>query len=122
MSKIPKEGFFLLQDVIKGKWKSSLLQHMNAGSKRPKDLLSLCHGISTKVLNEQLKQLKQDGLVERIVFPEEVPVKVEYSLTKYGKQFVPLLYQLCELGEAHAKRRDLPVKEIIYLEEDNQNL
>ena len=114
MSKIPQEGFFLLQDVIKGKWKSPILQYLNMGSKRPKELLDLCTGISTKVMNEQLTQLKKDGLIERIVFPEEVPVKVEYSLTDYGKQFIPLLHQLCELGEAHAKKHNLAIKETNY--------
>ena len=112
-----QEGFFILQNIIKGKWKSPLLQYLNAGNKRPKDLLQLCAGISTKVLNEQLKQLTQDGLITRLVYPNEIPIKVEYALTLYGQEFIPLLEQLCEFGVSHGKKFQLPIKEPDYLQD-----
>lgn len=121
MNKQPQEGFFILQKLIKGKWKSPLIQHLNSGNKRPKELLILCQGISAKVLNEQLKQLEQDGLVTRHVFPEAIPIKVEYSLTSYGSSFIPTLIQLCELGEQHAQKNQFPLKNITYGKEDHHS-
>ena len=50
------------------------------------------------MLAQQLRELEQDGLVNRVVYPV-VPPKTEYSLTEYGKTLAPILDALCIWGE-----------------------
>lgn len=103
MSEI-KTGFDVIQNIISGKWKSIILYHLGYENKRTKDLLQICEGVSHKVLNEQLKQLQMDGLINRTVFPEVIPIKVEYSLTSYGRSFLPLLKDMCDRGDIHFQK------------------
>lgn len=98
-------GFDVVQNMISGKWKSIILYQLGAGKKRTKDLLQICEGVSHKVLNEQLKQLQQDGLIQRTVYAEEVPIKVEYALTDYGRSFLPLLKEMCDTGDQHLQKQ-----------------
>lgn len=77
-------------ETIRGKWKAVLLCHLGDGEKRFLELQRITGGISQKVLNEQLKGLEQDGLVEKIVYPE-VPPRVEFFLTEKGKELYPAL-------------------------------
>ncbi len=104
MNKI-NTGFDAVQNIISGKWKSIILYQLGHGKKRTKDLLKICEGVSHKVLNEQLKQLQQDGLINRAVYAEEVPIRVEYTLTDYGRTFLPLLKELCDAGDKHLERK-----------------
>jgi DNA-binding HxlR family transcriptional regulator len=53
------------------------------------------YGISNKVLSERLKVLETDGYLNRKMYPE-VPIRVEYSLTEFGKKYVERLIQLTE--------------------------
>ena len=57
-------------------------------------------GISPKMLTKQLRELEEDGLVLRVVYPE-VPPKVEYSLTSFGKTVIPVLDSLCHWGSEY---------------------
>jgi DNA-binding HxlR family transcriptional regulator len=52
------------------------------------------------MLTKQLRELEQDGLVARKVYPQ-VPPKVEYSLTASGKTLIPIIDMLCEWGSEH---------------------
>ncbi|HVY67970.1 MAG TPA: helix-turn-helix domain-containing protein, partial [Patescibacteria group bacterium] len=56
-----------------------------------------------KMLSQELKEMENDGLVLRKVFPE-VPPKVEYSLTPYGKSLEPILKSMSEWGQKHKAR------------------
>lgn len=77
-------------DLIRGKWKAVILCHLNRGPKRFLELQRITHGVSQKILTERLRDLEEDGLVERIVYAQ-VPPKVEYILTPKGKEIVPAL-------------------------------
>lgn len=77
-------------DLIRGKWKSVILCHLNEGPKRFLELQRMTCGISQKVLNERLKQLEDDGLVFKTTYPE-VPPRVEFELTEMGKEIFPAL-------------------------------
>ncbi len=90
-------------DVIGGKWKLYLLWHLREETKRYGELKRSTKGITEKMLIQQLRELESDRLVERKVYPE-IPPKVEYSLTPYGKTFVPILRLLNSWGLDHIKK------------------
>ena len=70
--------------IIGNKWKLLIIRNLLAGPQRFTDLLNSVDGISKKVLTENLRALEGDGIINRQVFPDEVPIKVEYSLSDIG--------------------------------------
>jgi Predicted transcriptional regulators len=90
-------------EVIGGKWKLYLLWHVRDSCKRYSELKRMTRGITEKMLIQQLRELERDGLVNRKVYLE-IPPKVEYSLTSYGRSFVPLLLALNSWGTEHIKK------------------
>jgi DNA-binding HxlR family transcriptional regulator len=92
-------------DVIGGKWKVVLLHHLrNDGSHRFAVLRRKIPGVSERMVIQQLRELEVDGIVHREVYPE-VPPKVEYSLTDYGKSLRPITEVMCDWGKRHIKLR-----------------
>ena len=87
-------------EFIRSKWKAVILCHLRKGPKRFLELQRILPGISHKVLNDNLKQLELDGIINKKVFPE-VPPKVEFSLTEKGKELVPVLDILEAWGKKH---------------------
>lgn len=77
-------------NVIKGKRKGTIILHLHQGDKRYNELVKLLPDISERMLTKQLKELELDGVVKRKAYPE-VPPRVEYSLTKLGKEINPIL-------------------------------
>jgi DNA-binding HxlR family transcriptional regulator len=75
---------------IKGKRKGTIILYLFQGNKRYGELVKLMPDISARMMTKQLKELEQDLLINRTVFPE-VPLRVEYSLTKLGTQIHPVL-------------------------------
>jgi len=88
----------LCLDLIGGKWKALVLFHLIRGAKRSGDLKRTLPGISDKMFTQTVRQLEDDGLLKREVFPV-VPPKVEYSLSDKGKTLVPVLKKMCSWGE-----------------------
>ncbi len=76
---------------------------MTHGKKRTSDLRRLMPGITQKMLTQQLRELEEDGIVNRIVY-NQVPPKVEYELTEYGWSLKNILDSLCSWGEQHIIR------------------
>lgn len=94
----------LALQVIGGKWKPVILYHLaEDGALRFSELRRIMPTITQKMLTQQLRELEADGLVHREVYPQ-VPPKVEYSLTEFGKSVFPVLEQLCQWGRAFEKR------------------
>jgi DNA-binding HxlR family transcriptional regulator len=92
-------------DVIGGKWKVVILYHLtHDGTHRFAVLRRKIPGVSERMLTQQLRELEDAGIVHREVYPE-VPPKVEYSLTEYGKTLRPITEVMCEWGKRHIKRR-----------------
>ncbi|WP_336789041.1 winged helix-turn-helix transcriptional regulator [Paenibacillus sp. MMO-177] len=87
-------------EVIGGKWKCVILCHLTHGKKRTSDFKRLMPSITQKMLTQQLRELEDDGIVNRIVY-NQVPPKVEYELTPYGDSLRPILDSLCNWGEQH---------------------
>jgi DNA-binding HxlR family transcriptional regulator len=90
-------------DVIGGKWKQVILFHLTFGKKRNGELMSLLPGVTQKVLTQQLRELEDDGIINRITY-NQVPPKVEYELTEYGWSLKEILHLLCRWGDRHAER------------------
>ena len=90
--------------VIGGKWKVVILYHLShSGTHRFAELRRKIPGVSERMLTQQLRELEQDGIVHREVYPE-VPPKVEYSITSYGETLRPISELMCDWGKKHVKR------------------
>ncbi|GAA0782016.1 winged helix-turn-helix transcriptional regulator [Hathewaya limosa] len=99
----------LTLSIISGKWKVVILWHLgHEGKHRFSELQKLFAKISHRMLSNQLRELEEDGIVYRKVFPQ-VPPKVEYSLTELGMTLIPIVDMLYEWGK---KRMDEIKKEI----------
>lgn len=87
-------------DVIGGKWKMPILWRLKDGSKRYGELRRSLQKVTHKMLTQQLRELEQDEIITRKVYPE-VPPKVEYDLTLLGKSVIPVIDLLREWGEEY---------------------
>lgn len=81
------------QKVLQGKWAIVVLYHLSTGTKRFSELERLIPDVTRTVLTRQLRQLEQDKLIIRKVFPE-VPPHVEYSLSTLGTKFQRVLDEI----------------------------
>ncbi|GIP23007.1 helix-turn-helix domain-containing protein [Paenibacillus sp. J22TS3] len=88
-------------DVIGGKWKGVLLYHMIEGPVRFNEFRRICPTITQRMLTLQLRELEEDGIVHREVYPQ-VPPKVEYSLSEFGRTLVPIIIKMKIWGEKHS--------------------
>ncbi len=96
-------GLDLIGEVLYGKWKIRLLYFINEGYKRPSELQRKIPDASRRVLNMQLKELEQHELVTKVIYPQ-IPPKVEYSLTEFGKTLIPVINTLGKWGDKNEKR------------------
>ncbi|AUZ28550.1 MULTISPECIES: transcriptional regulator HypR [Bacillus] len=87
-------------DVIGGKWKGILFYHMIDGKKRFNEFRRICPSITQRMLTLQLRELEADGIVHREVY-HQVPPKVEYSLTEFGRTLEPIVLQMKAWGESN---------------------
>lgn len=82
--------------MLEGKWKMVIIFHLfDKGCLRFSELGRLVSGASEKMLIQQLRDLERDGIVNRTVFPQ-VPPRVEYELTRWGKAMCPALDSLLD--------------------------
>ncbi|MDD3136448.1 MAG: helix-turn-helix domain-containing protein [Methanoregula sp.] len=95
----PVEGTL---DVIGGKWKPLIIWFLRKRVLRFSDLRRSIPGITDVMLTKQLRELEQDGVINRNVYTQ-VPPKVEYSLTPLGVTIIPLLDALCNWAIEHMK-------------------
>ena len=91
---------------IGGKWKTVVLWYLRNKTLRFGELKKQIPDITEKMLSLQLKALEEDGLVKREVYAE-VPMRVEYSLTDFGKTLIPVIEAIAawgrNLGETKGK-------------------
>ena len=87
-------------EVIGGKWKGVILYHLLLETMRFNQLRRLMPEVTQRMLTRQLRELEADNLISRKVYPE-VPPKVEYSMTEYGKTLAPIIHALQAWGLQH---------------------
>lgn len=83
---------------ISGKWKIPIIWQMKEGKKRPSEFLRGIENVDRRVLNQHLKEMEADGLIIRKSF-NELPPRVEYTLTELGNKLVKILWELNEWGK-----------------------
>ena len=87
--------------ILVGKWKPIILLHLfTEGTLRFSELKRLMPGITQKMLTKQLRELENEDIIDRVIYPQ-VPPKVEYSISEYGKGLRPLLDTMHEWGTSH---------------------
>ena len=80
------------------KWKFIILCKLRKNKKRFGELQKEIGNISAKVLTAQLKELENNGFIKREVYSDQIPVKVEYSLTELGRSLYPVMKAMFEWG------------------------
>ncbi|MBS2968677.1 winged helix-turn-helix transcriptional regulator [Metabacillus sp. KIGAM252] len=108
-------------EVIGGKWKVVILCHLIKAKRRTGELKRLMPGITQKMLTQQLRELEDDGAIERKVY-NQVPPKVEYFLTDYGWSLKEILDSLCAWGEQHIERVYPDKSEVLMTETEQDEL
>lgn len=105
-------------EILGGKWKALIVCLLMSGTKRTGELQRLIPHISQKVLIQQLRELEKDGIVERHVY-DEMPPKVEYSITTYGKTANKIIDIMCSWGRANIKMRQQQGEAITLLKHES---
>lgn len=114
MAKLKNEyacSLILTNDLLGGKWKLRILWHIINGDNRYSLLARSIPDITSKMLSTQLRELEECGFLERTVYPNEVPLRVEYTLTAQCRQLEPLLEELCQFTRKYAVEHDILIKE-----------
>lgn len=90
-------------NLIAGKWKLVILWHISQEKvMRYGEIKKSLNNITHKMLSQQLKELEADGFIHRESY-SQIPPKVEYSLTKLGESFLPILESMSNWGKSHLK-------------------
>lgn len=101
--------FELTIELIGGKWKGLILWHLiEKKVLRNGEMLRLMPNITQKMLTQQLREMEENGLIRRVVY-EQVPPKVEYSLTSHGEALRPILDQMIEWGLIYARDNNIVI-------------
>lgn len=96
-------GLHLFMEVMNGKWKINLIWCIHSGIKRPGELQRHIPKATRRVLDTQLKELIQHGLITKNVFDERI-LKVEYELTPLGETIIPVISTTAKWGEDHREQ------------------
>lgn len=92
----------LTMSLMGSKWKSCILDELRHRSLRPSELHKLLPEAAPRVLDLQLKELVEDGLVSKTIFPE-LPPRSEYSITELGKTLIPIIDAMIDWGNKNTE-------------------
>ena len=94
-------------EIIGGKWKPVILYYIKTETVcRFGELKKYIPHITKKMLAQQLRELEADGIVNRKVY-QQVPPKVEYTLTDYGATLKPMLALMADWGALHRSKKPI---------------
>lgn len=96
-------GINYTQKILSGKWKISIIWFLKENAKRFNEIQKFLANLSQGSLTKQLRELEEDEIISRKVFPE-VPPRVEYSLTQKGKKMIPILDLMEEFGKIEVEK------------------
>lgn len=99
-SQLPACPVEVMLSVIGNKWKVLIIRDLMSGTRRFGELKASVGGISQKVLASNLKAMEAEGLLERRSY-NEIPPRVEYTLTDLGRSMDPVLKSMVEWGETY---------------------
>ncbi|GAA3783477.1 helix-turn-helix domain-containing protein [Corallibacter vietnamensis] len=88
----------LTMGLIGGKWKTVILFHLIDKTLRYNELRKEMPTVTERTLSLQLKTLEEDGIVKRKVYTSKPPLRVEYSLTDFGKTLIPVVQAIADWG------------------------
>lgn len=88
-----------IMTVLGGRWKFIILYTLRISPKRFGQINQFIPSISNKVLTEQLRELEEDGIIDRKVLTAKIPVNVEYSLSARGQELIPIIELMEKWGE-----------------------
>jgi len=94
----PGQSARMVEAIYGCKWSLTVYQLLASGINRPGEMVRSVEGLSTKVLNSCLRRNIEFGILERIAYPE-IPPRVEYVVTPFGKKFTHILDELEKLQE-----------------------
>lgn len=90
-------------EILDGKWKPMILFYLLEKTRRFGELERLLPQVTRRMLTQHLRELEHDGIVHREVY-QQVPPKVEYSLTVLGRTLEPILMMMLQWGENYTER------------------
>lgn len=96
----------LTQNILSGRWKHFILWYLKDTTRRFSDIKQYLEDISQGSLTKQLRELEQDGVIQRKVYPT-VPPKVEYSLTEKGVKLLPVLEMMKAFGKEYMEEAEV---------------
>ncbi len=76
--------------VLGKRWTGLILDTLMVGPRRFSEMTSVVEGLSDRVLSDRLRELEDEGIIERVVYPQ-IPVRVEYRLTEKGRDLKSVL-------------------------------
>ena len=94
-------------EVIGGRWKVMVIHELLEGTRRFSELHRALKGVSHRTLTQQLRELERRGVIHRKVY-QQVPPKVEYSLTPLGRSLHPVLMAMHEWAQTHGSQLKSP--------------
>lgn len=92
-------------NFISDKWKILIIRDLLTGTKRFSELKKSLAPVTQKMLTQQLRQMENDGIIHREVYPV-VPPKVEYSLTELGRSLEPVIEVMKKWGQKFKERNE----------------
>ena len=107
----PTNPYHYALHCIGGKWKMTILHEIQTFGRIHFNQTLRALPVSEKVLSQQLKELVQDGLIQRIVDGDTYPPTIDYVLTRAGSQLMPILDNLYIWCIRHMHERDIPIDE-----------
>jgi DNA-binding HxlR family transcriptional regulator len=100
LSNLQKCPVTATMDIIGGKWKILIMHLINNDINRFGKMGMMLKDISKQMLTTQLRELENDQIIERKIYPE-IPPRVEYFLTEKGKSLLPIIELMKDWGNQY---------------------